>query len=58
MRVSEKCRRLQANTLKNETILTALRQNIEPLIAVATNYALLATQKTILPYVTKMRMSF
>ena len=43
---------------KKTSVLTVLEQNIEPLIVVATNFALFATQNTILPYVTKMRMSY
>ena len=43
-RVSKKCKRSQANVFKK--VLTALGQNIEPLIAVATHHALFATQNT------------
>ena len=56
MRISKKRRRSQAK--KRNSVLTGVRQNVESLVARATNYALFETQNTILPYVTKMKMHF
>ena len=48
MRVSKKCKRSQTNTLKKKkSVLTALGQSKERVTAVATNYALVATQNNI-----------